>query len=82
MLTPDKAPCISQNTASAATWTSVIVFLPLIFNKPSEMNIFLKELGLTVCLTLVASLLGVVSCIAPAISVARMSVTQGLKTLD
>ncbi len=31
---------------------------------------------------LVASLLGVVSCIAPAISVARMSVTQGLKTLD
>lgn len=40
----------------AATLTSVIVFLPLIFNKPSEMNIYLKELGITVCLTLMASL--------------------------
>jgi len=39
-----------------ATMTSVIVFLPLIYNKPSEMNIYLKELGLTVCLTLLASL--------------------------
>ena len=34
---------------TAATLTSVIVFLPLIFNKPSEMNIYLKELGITVC---------------------------------
>jgi HAE1 family hydrophobic/amphiphilic exporter-1 len=42
---------------TAATSTSVIVFLPLIFNKPSEMNIYLKELGLTVCITLLASLL-------------------------
>ncbi len=41
---------------TAATLTSVIVFLPLIFNKPSEMNIYLKELGITVCLTLLASL--------------------------
>lgn len=40
----------------AATMTSVIVFLPLIFNKPSEMNVYLKELGITVCLTLLASL--------------------------
>jgi len=40
----------------AATLTSVIVFLPIIFNKPNEMNIFLKELGITVCLTLLASL--------------------------
>ncbi len=40
----------------AATLTSVIVFLPLIFNKPSEMNIYLRELGITVCLTLLASL--------------------------
>lgn len=40
----------------AATLTSVIVFLPVIFNKPSEMNIYLKELGITVCLTLLASL--------------------------
>lgn len=40
----------------AATLTSVIVFLPLIFNKPSEMNLMLKELGITVCLTLLASL--------------------------
>lgn len=31
---------------------------------------------------LVAALLGVVSCIAPALSVAKMSVTQGLRTLD
>jgi len=41
---------------TAATLTSVIVFLPLIFNKPSEMNVYLKELGITVCLTLLASL--------------------------
>jgi HAE1 family hydrophobic/amphiphilic exporter-1 len=40
----------------AATSTSIIVFLPVIFNKPSEMNIILKELGITVCLTLLASL--------------------------
>ncbi len=40
----------------AATLTSIIVFLPIIFNKPSEMNIYLKELGITVCLTLLASL--------------------------
>ncbi len=39
-----------------ATITSVIVFIPLIFNKPTEMNIYLKELGITVCLTLLASL--------------------------
>ena len=31
---------------------------------------------------LVASLLGVLSCVAPAIAVARMSVTEGLRTLD
>jgi HAE1 family hydrophobic/amphiphilic exporter-1 len=40
----------------AATLTSVIVFLPLIFNRPSEMNLILKELGITVCITLLASL--------------------------
>jgi len=40
----------------AATLTSVIVFIPLIFNEPSEMNLYLKELGITVCLTLLASL--------------------------
>jgi len=40
----------------AATLTSVIVFIPLIFNKPTEMNLYLKELGITVCLTLLASL--------------------------
>jgi len=40
----------------AATLTSVIVFIPLIFNRPSEMNLYLKELGITVCLTLLASL--------------------------
>jgi len=40
----------------AATLTSIIVFLPLIFNRPSEMNIYVKELSLTVCLTLLASL--------------------------
>ncbi len=41
----------------AATLTSVIVFLPVVFNRPSEMNIQLKEIGVTVCLTLLASLL-------------------------
>ncbi len=40
----------------AATLTSVIVFLPMIFNKPSEMNIYLRELAITVCLALLASL--------------------------
>lgn len=40
----------------AATVTSVIVFLPMVFNKPSEMNIYLRELAITVCLTLIASL--------------------------
>jgi HAE1 family hydrophobic/amphiphilic exporter-1 len=40
----------------AATLTSVIVFLPMIFSKPSEMNIYLRELAITVCLTLLASL--------------------------
>ncbi len=39
-----------------ATLASVVVFLPLIFNKPSEMNIYLRELGITVCITLLASL--------------------------
>ena len=45
-----------STAVTAATFTSVIVFLPLIFNKPSEMNIYLRELGITVCLTLLASL--------------------------
>jgi len=40
----------------AATLTSVIVFLPIVFNKPSEMNIQFREIGITVCLTLLASL--------------------------
>lgn len=41
----------------AATLTSVIVFLPMIFSRPSEMNLLLKELAVTVCITLLASLL-------------------------
>jgi HAE1 family hydrophobic/amphiphilic exporter-1 len=41
---------------TAATLTSVIVILPLVFNKPSEMGLILRELGLTVVLTLLASL--------------------------
>jgi HAE1 family hydrophobic/amphiphilic exporter-1 len=45
-----------SNAVVAATLTSVIVFIPIIFNKPSQMNIYLKELGITVCLTLLASL--------------------------
>ncbi len=40
----------------AATLTSVIVFLPMIFNNPTEMNIRLQELAITVCLALLASL--------------------------
>ena len=40
----------------AATLTSVIVFLPLVFNKPSEMTIPMKEIGITICFTLLASL--------------------------
>ena len=45
-----------STAVTAATLTSVIVFLPIIFNKPSEMNIYLKELGITICITLLASL--------------------------
>ena len=41
---------------TAATLTSVIVFLPMIFNQPTEMNIYVRELAVTVCLTLLASL--------------------------
>jgi HAE1 family hydrophobic/amphiphilic exporter-1 len=40
----------------AATLTSVIVFLPIIFGERNEMNIILRELGITVCATLLASL--------------------------
>ena len=40
----------------AATLTSVITFLPLVFNKSSELNIFLSEIGITICITLLASL--------------------------
>jgi HAE1 family hydrophobic/amphiphilic exporter-1 len=45
-----------STAVTAATLTSVIVFLPIIFNKPTEMNLFLKELGITICITLLASL--------------------------
>lgn len=45
-----------SNAVVAATLTSVIVFIPIIFNRPSEMNIYLRELGITVCLALLASL--------------------------
>lgn len=40
----------------AATLTSVIVFLPMIFSKPSRFSIPMREIGMTVCLTLLASL--------------------------
>jgi hydrophobic/amphiphilic exporter-1 (mainly G- bacteria), HAE1 family len=40
-----------------ATVTSLIVFLPMIFTKPTNMNIILQELGITICITLIASLL-------------------------
>ena len=40
-----------------ATITSVIVFLPMIFSKPTNMNVILQELGMTICITLIASLL-------------------------
>lgn len=40
----------------AATLTSVIVFLPVIFDKRNALNIQLREIGVTVCLTLLASL--------------------------
>jgi len=40
-----------------ATVTSIIVFLPMIFSKPTQMNIVLQELGITICITLIASLI-------------------------
>lgn len=40
----------------AATLTSVIVFLPIFFSKPSRMNIILNELAMTISITLLASL--------------------------
>jgi HAE1 family hydrophobic/amphiphilic exporter-1 len=39
-----------------ATLTSLIVFLPMIFSKPTNINLILRELGLTICYTLMASL--------------------------
>ncbi|MBZ0269706.1 efflux RND transporter permease subunit [bacterium] len=39
-----------------ATLTSIIVFLPIFFSERNEMNLVLQELGLTVCITLLASL--------------------------
>ncbi|RLA05785.1 MAG: hypothetical protein DRQ47_00260 [Gammaproteobacteria bacterium] len=39
-----------------ATVTSIIVFLPMVFSKPTNMNIVLQELGITICITLLASL--------------------------
>lgn len=42
---------------SAATLTSIIVFLPLIFNKTSdESNVYLREIAIVISLTLLASL--------------------------
>lgn len=40
----------------AATLTSIIVFLPIFFSKPSRMNIILNELAITITITLLASL--------------------------
>ncbi len=40
-----------------ATLTSIIVFLPMIFTKPTNMNVILQELGMTIVITLLASLL-------------------------
>lgn len=40
-----------------ATLTSIIVFLPMIFSKPTKMNIMFQELGITIVITLLASLL-------------------------
>lgn len=40
----------------AATITSIIVFLPIFFGERSDMNVILRELGLTVSITLLASL--------------------------
>lgn len=40
-----------------ATLTSIIVFLPMIFSKPTNDNIVLQELGMTIVITLLASLL-------------------------
>lgn len=40
-----------------ATLSAMIVFLPIFFGEKNEMNLILNELGLTVCLTLAASLL-------------------------
>lgn len=41
---------------TAATLTSIIVFLPLLFNKPTQQNIILRELAITIIFTLAASL--------------------------
>ncbi|MGQ0720260.1 MAG: efflux RND transporter permease subunit [Candidatus Eiseniibacteriota bacterium] len=59
-LPPRQAALIGAREVSVAvvcgTATSVIVFLPIIFNRPDEMNRYLRELGLTVTFTLIASL--------------------------
>ncbi|MBV1908309.1 MAG: efflux RND transporter permease subunit [Kangiellaceae bacterium] len=40
-----------------ATLTSIIVFLPMVFSKPTNENILFQELGMTIVITLIASLL-------------------------
>lgn len=41
----------------AATVTSIIVFIPVVFGEPSRMNDYIEELGVVISLTLAASLL-------------------------
>ena len=38
--------------------------------------------GIFVSLEVTPQMLGIISCLAPAIAVAKMSVTEGLRTLD
>lgn len=40
----------------AATITSIIVFIPVVFGEPSRMNDYIQELGIVIALTLTASL--------------------------
>ncbi len=59
-LEPKAAALIGSREVSiaviTATLTAMIVFLPIFFGEPDEMNVILKELGMTVCFSLAASL--------------------------
>ncbi|MEM8963295.1 MAG: efflux RND transporter permease subunit, partial [Acidobacteriota bacterium] len=71
---PDKAEAASRGATHvwlavlASTATSLIVFLPLVVGSKSELSTWLGEIGLTICLALVCSLVSSLTLIPMAAS--------------